>query len=271
MKTHALDIFGFKVETTRGQEPAGNYLQIGRVSGGEININENVRRVEAVGGVYFYHSIVEATISAEFAVVDAHLQTLVNLIKNDISLSVVAGSPTDFIVKALGCLVDEVSLEGRVGEPLRATLSLRAMKPSLITAAPNFQPLSGNLVLWHDAAVTVAGSNYRVSRFQLRVRRNPHVTADFSAKAANEKRLPNLSAYGVAECEFTSEIFLPFTPSFAADAPSPVSVAISLPNNKTLNLSNFHIASRRVPVSGGSDLWVMTLTLQGSAANISLD
>jgi hypothetical protein len=271
MKTHALDIFGFKIETTRGQEPAGNYLQIGRVSGGEININENARRVEAVGGVFFYHSIVESTISAEFAVVDAQLQNLVNFIKNDISLSVVAGSPTDYIVKALGCLVDEVSLEGRVGEPLRATLSLRAMKPSLITAAPNIQPLSGNLVLWHNAAVTVAGSNYQVSRFQLRVRRNPHVTADFSAKANNEKRLPNLSAYGVAECEFTCEIFLPFTPHFAADAPAPVSVAISLPENKTLNLTNFVIATRRVPISGGSDLWVMTLTLQGSAANISLD
>jgi hypothetical protein len=183
----------------------------------------------------------------------------------------VAGSPTDYIVKALGCLVDEVSLEGRVGEPLRATLSLRAMKPSLISTAPTIQPLSGNLVLWHDAVVSVAGNNYQVSRFTLRVRRNPHVTADFSAKAANEKRLPNLSAYGVAECEFTCEIFLPFTPSFAADAPNPVSVAISLPNDKTLNLSNFHIATRRVPISGGSDLWVMTLTLQGSADNISID
>jgi hypothetical protein len=271
MKTHALDIFGFKVETTRGQEPAGNYLQIGRVSGGEININENVRRVEAVGGVFFYHSIVEATISTEFAVVDAHLQTLVNLIKNDISLSVVAGSPTDFIVKALGCLVDEVSLEGRVGELLRATLSLRAMKPSLMTTAPTIQPVSGNCILWHDAVVSVAGGNYQVSRFMLRVRRNPQVTADFSAKAENEKRLPNLSAYGVAECEFTCEIFLPFTPSFAADAPAPVSVVVSLPDDKTLSLSNFYIASRRVPVSGGSDLWVMTLTLQGSAANISID
>jgi hypothetical protein len=271
MKTHALDLFGFKIETTRGQEPAGNWLQIGRVSGGEININENVRRVEAVSGVYFYHSIVEATVSAEFAVVDAHLQTLVNLIKNDISLSVVAGSPTDYIVKALGCLVDEVSLEGRVGEPLRATVSLRAMKPSLVATAPTIQPLSGNLVLWHDAAVTVAGNNYQVSRFQLRVRRNPHVTADFSAKANNEKRLPNLAAYGVAECEFNCEIFLPFTPHFAADAPAPVSVAISLPDDKTLNLSNFVIATRRVPISGGSDLWIMTLTLQGSAANISLD
>jgi hypothetical protein len=271
MKTHALDIFGYKVETTVGQEPAGNWLQLGKVYGGEININENVRRVEAVGGLFFYHSIVEATISAEFYPTEAQLETLESLIKNDISLSVVAGSPNDYIVKGLGCLVDEVSVEGRVGEPLRATLSLRAMKPSLLTTAPTIQPVGGNCVLWHDAVVSVAGGNYQVSRFTLRVRRNPHITADFSAKAENEKRLPNLSAYGVAECEFTCEIFLPFTPSFAADAPAPVSVAISLPNDKTLNLSNFHIATRRVPVSGGSDLWIMTLTLQGSAANISID
>ena len=271
MKTHALDLFAFKVESTRGQEPSGDWLQIGKVSGGEININENVRRVEAVGGVFFYHSIVEATVSAEFAVVDAHLETLESLIKNDISLSVVAGSPNDYIVKGLGCLVDEVSLEGRVGEPLRATVSLRAMKPSLISTAPTIQPLSGNIVLWHDAVVTVAGNNYQVSRFTLRVRRNPHVTADFSAKNTNEKRLPNLSAYGVAECEFTCEIFLPFTPSFAADAPTPVDITVSLPNNKTLTLNDFHIATRRVPISGGSDLWVMTLTLQGSAADISID
>jgi hypothetical protein len=271
MKTHALDIFAFKIETTKGQEPTGDWLQIGKVSGGEININENVRRVEAVGGVFFYHSIVEATVSAEFAVVDSHLETLESLIKNDISLSVVAGSPTNYIVKALGCLVDEVSLEGRVGEPLRATVSMRAMKPSLISTAPTIQALSGNLVLWHDAVVTVAGNNYQVSRFQLRVRRNPHVTADFSAKNTNEKRLPNLSAYGVAECEFTCEIFLPFTPSFAADAPTPVDITVSLPNNKTLTLNDFNIATRRVPISGGSDLWVMTLTLQGSADNISSD
>jgi hypothetical protein len=145
------------------------------------------------------------------------------------------------------------------------------MKPSLITTAPTIQPLSGNIVLWHDAVVSVAGNNYQVSRFQLRVRRNPHVTADFSAKAENEKRLPNLSAYGVAECEFTCEIFLPFTPHFVADAPTPVDIAISLPNNKTLTLNDFHIATRRVPISGGSDLWVMTLTLQGSANDISID
>jgi hypothetical protein len=270
MKTHALDIFGYKVESALGQEPSGDWLQFAKVNGGEININENVRRVEAVSGVFFYHSLVEATISAEFAVVDNQLETLESLIKNNISLSVVAGSPNDYIVKALGCLVDEVSLEGRVGEALRATLSLRAMKPSLIATAPTIQPLSGNIVLWHDAVVTVAGNNYQVSRFTLRVRRNPHVTADFSAKNPNEKRLPNLSAYGVAECEFTCEIFLPFTPSFAADAPTPVDITISLPN-KTITLNDFHIATRRVPISGGSDLWVMTLTLQGSANNISID
>jgi hypothetical protein len=253
-----------------GQEPAGDWLQIGKVNGGEININENVRRVEAVGGVFFYHSLVEATVSAEFAVVDAHLETLESLIKNNISLSVVAGSPNDYIVKALGCLIDEVSLEGRVGEPLRATLLLRAMKPSLIATAPTIQPASGNLVLWHDAVVTVAGGNYQVSRFQLRVRRNPHVTANFSTKNTNEKRLPNLAAYGVAECEFTCEIFLPFTPHFAADAPAPVDITIAL-GNKTMTLNDFHIATRRVPVSGGSDLWVMTLTLQGSANNILIE
>jgi hypothetical protein len=270
MKTHALDIFGFKVETTRGQEPTGDWQQIGKVNGGEININENVRRVEAVGGVFFYHSIVEATISAEFAVVDAHLETIESLIKNDISLSVVAGSPTNYIVRGLGCLIDEVSLEGRVGEPLSASLSLRAMKPSLMATSPTIAPLSGNIVLWHDAVVMVAGNNYQVSRFTLRVRRNPHLTADFSAKAENEKRFPNLSAYGVAECEFTCEIFLPFTPHFAADAPAPVDITVAL-GNKTLTLNDFHIASRRVPVSGGSDLWIMTLTLQGSADNISID
>jgi hypothetical protein len=97
------------------------------------------------------------------------------------------------------------------------------------------------------------------------------LTADFSAKDTNAKRLPNLSAYGVPECEFTCEIFLPFTPSFAADAPTPVDITVSLPNNKTLTLNDFHIATRRVPISGGSDLWVMTLTLQGSADNISID
>jgi len=93
MKTHIHDLFGYKVETTKGQEPTGDWLSIGYVTGGELTINENLRRVEAIGGEIFYYSTLEPEVSVEGYLIPDRVSLILNdLIHDDISLSIVAGS-----------------------------------------------------------------------------------------------------------------------------------------------------------------------------------
>jgi hypothetical protein len=275
MRTHIEDYLVYKTETTRGQEPVGSATPLYIVVDGEIEVNENLKVESAIGGVVRYYSIVEPSASVTLLVVPSVKPFLQSARRSGTNLSsyTLEGGTADFGIKLLGAHVDELGLEARVGEALRATLRFVAMGAQATSGAVQAGPTESPID-WSNGVATIANSNYQLASLRATLRNNVKLEADFTSRPAGQRRWRNLFGLGQESVEATLEIYLPYSAGIAADTLAAIAAQIvfgpAAAPVLTLSLNDMLVNRRRVPVKGGDDLWVMTLELTGRPGSLSI-
>jgi hypothetical protein len=271
MRTHISDYLVYKTETTHGQEPTGSATPLYIVVDGEIEVNENLKVEPAIGGVVRYYSVVEPSASVTILVVPSAKTFLQSARRSagDLTSYTLEGGTSDFGIKLFGAFIDELSLDAKVGEALRATMRFAAMGAQTTTGAtqagPNEAPID-----WSNGVATIAGSNYQLASLRASLRNNVKLEADFSDRGAGKRRWRNLFGLGQESVEATLEIYLPYGAGLAADTLAAITAQVAFGSALTLSLNNLLISRRRVPVKGGDDLWVMTVELVGQPGSLSI-
>ena len=271
MRTHISDYLVYKQETEHGQEPQGSASPLYIVVDGEIEVNENLKVESAIGGVVRYYSIVEPSASATILVVPS-AKTFIQSARRsagDLTSYTLEGGTSDFGIKLFGAFIDELSLEARVGEALRASMRFVAMGAQTTTGATQAGPTESPID-WSTGVATIAGSDYQLASLRVTLRNNVKLEADFSDRGSGKRRWRNLFGLGQENVEASLEIYLPYGAGLAADSLSEIAASVAFGAALTISLSNLLVSRRRVPVKGGDDLWVMTVELVGRPGSLNI-
>jgi len=260
MRTHRLDWFGLKPETTVGQEGSGNFVAYGYANGGSVEINEGVSLEKVIGGVVPVLSPIEVSVSLELLLTPNLLSILDDLMAGYGSWTLVAGNADGFGVKVLGCFPSEVSISCDAGEPVKVSLKFEGMAVTPLTAKPTITPDSGQVLHWWHCVLALAGNEISARTAKLDVKRSLQLIADLSTKPEGLRRIRNLYAFGVPEVTLSATLLTPFVAEFAEDSPSAVTWTLALGSN-TISGSGV-ITKRSFPVKGGDDVWSFEVELQ---------
>jgi len=259
MRSHRLDWFGLKPEASYGVEGSGNFICPAYVNGGSIEINEGISLEKVIGGVVAVASPIEVSVSVDFLLTPSLLSILDDLMVNEVSYTIAAGSGSDFGVKVLGCFPTEISISCEAGEPVKVSAKFDGQL--VVPVPPPVVPPSGVIIHWWGVVVTLAGNEVAARSAKLDVRKPVQLVADLSTnKPEGARRVRNRYAFGIPEVTLSATLLHPFMLEVTEDTPDPVTWTLTV-GGGTISGVGF-ITRRSFPIKGGDDLWTFDIEIQ---------
>jgi len=279
----ALETFArWKAETTRGTNvSAGSFTSAGFVSGGSVDVNENVQLREGIAGqVQQRGGLIDPTASISLMVQSK------TLILKAFRASYPAGALPPFTFEAgnsgvggdgyqlLGAVINTMGVNASVGDPLTIDLGFTAMEYKQ-EDRPAHVLLTGDVLEWYSGDVTIGGADYKARSATVSLTNNDQREAVLNAPASGVA-LRRYDEFGIGPEEVSAsyELLAPIAFAPVDTLPALASViTFTKPSGDTgdavtFTLSNLVRNSVGVPLDAGDSIYTQSLETIGKPQSL---
>lgn len=273
----------WRAETTRGTAGAGGWTSVGFMTGGSIDISEEVQLREGIGGqVQQRGGLINPEASLTIMV-----QSKTLLLKA-IRASYPAGALAPFSIEVgnsgsggkgyglLGAVVNSLGVSVAVGDALSVDLGLTGMEYEEHGSAAVHALLSGDVMEWYNADATIASTDYKARSISISLDNVDQREATLKAPGSGQLRKYDDFGIGVEKVTASYSLLAPF-PFAPADALSSVAASAVFTNASgetgdavTFTLANMVRASMSAPLEAGDSVWEFGLELIGKPESLTI-